>query len=178
MFFLKPREIRTKVLTALVVLLIGGAGVYAVHAQVNRDQTDYVKWYYRVYDVGILPGELKSSSKHEYRVTALSSKQVWGTWEFAHKIHKGWVKGAGEVVPGTDVSVDGHFETVSGNGDYTTEDPAFRTRKASYAGVVAGKYHVYAYTRLNINVTGEGNAVNEKEDDSHTFKLEGDEEPN
>ena len=178
MFSIQPRGIKAKVLTVLVALLIGGVGTYAVHAQVNQGKNDYVKWYYRVYDVRILPGQLKSNSKHEYRVTALSSKQVWGTWEFAHKIHKGWVKGAGAVVPGTDVSVDGHFETVSGNGDYTTEDPAYRTRKASYADLDAGKYHVYAYTRLNINVTGEGNAVNEKEDASHNFRLEGDEDPN
>lgn len=57
-------------------------------------------------------------------------------------------------------------------------DTKTRARRASYAGFEAGKYHVYAYTLLNVLVQGADNPDIPQLNEFHTFELDGMEEPN
>ena len=185
MFFMQSRENRlrsakqrlkvTLPTVLAVLLLIGALRTYTVHAVGRSGATPEVEWELSVYDVGRYVGNLETVSSHFYWVRARSTKNVSGTWEFAHRIHKGWDKGKGEEK--ANASIHGALRNMSTNSRYQS-DTKTRTRRASYAGFEAGKYHVYAYTLLNVLVEGADNPDIPQLDEFDTFRLNGMEEPN
>ena len=168
MFFMKPKRIKAKVLTALVVLLICVVGAYTVHADHKADQNDYVQWYFGVNDVRAVPSSQITNSYHYYWFQALSTRSVWGRWEFSHKIREGWNLGKGPIA--IDISIDGNVKTQSRPHH---SDSKSGYRQFDYTVLAEGKYHIDAYTLLDLSVTGKDKAVNERAKERSSFKWNG-----
>ena len=190
MFFMKPKGIQANRLRAAkqllrallavnlaVFLLICTVGAYKVHADVDEGRNTYFTWYMSVYDVGRFVGNLETLSRHYYWVQSLSSRNVFGRWEFAHRIRKGWGLGQGDEM--LNISIDGNINTLYQAHDGTSDSD---TRIGSYAGYPEGKYHIEAYTNLSLNVVGvTASNINPKPSKAveyDTFKLTGEEVPN
>ena len=167
------KRFKVTLLVILFAVLICAVGAYTVHADHRADRNNFVQWYFGVNDVRLLPTCLKTNSYHYYWVHALSNQSVWVRWEFAHRVRDGWVLGAGGE--SINISIDGNINTLN-HQHHTTSDSGYR--RASYADLDPGLYHIEAYTLLDISVTGEGSAVNERAVEYHKFQLTGEEEPN
>ena len=152
-------------LTILAVLFISTIAVYTAYADHRADRNDYVQWYYGVNDVRGLPGELETNSYHYYWFQALTGRSVRGRWEFSHKIREGWNLGVGPIV--IDISIHGDVKTV--NQTHHTDSKS-GCRRTSYAGLMPGKYHIDAYTLLDLSVTGKGTAVNDRATERAPFR--------
>ena len=77
-------------ITTVVVLLICVVGICTVDAvRPKSGSTDDVAWYIYVYDVRLLTDRMDTNSSHYFKVRRRGSKNVSGTWEFAHKIREG-----------------------------------------------------------------------------------------
>ena len=152
-------------------------GAYKVHAEVDQDSNNYYRWYMSVYDLGRHVGDLKTLSSHYYWVQSLTNSDVYGRWEFAHRIREGWVLGEGDEA--LNISTHGNIPTLNDAYDGTSDSD---TRRGSYAGFIGGLYHIEAYTNLSLNVIGVQNSdIHPKPSqvtEYHTFELEGDEGPN
>ena len=87
--FATKRQVKVTLVVALAVLLLI-VGIYTVYAEHKSGRTDDAQWYYGVNDVRALPGLLKTNSYHYYWFQALGSKNLWGRWEFSHRVREGW----------------------------------------------------------------------------------------
>ena len=167
------KRFRTTSFIALAALLICVVGAYTVHAdhksgKFEDDDGAYVQWYFGVNDVRAMPGSLQTNSYHYYWFQALSSRSVWGRWEFSHRVREGWNLGKGPV--SIDISIDGNVKTLN-HKHHTDSDSDYR--RASYAGLPEGDYHIDAYTLLDLSVTGKGTAVNQRAKERTSFTWDG-----
>lgn len=161
------RRFKGTIITTVVVLLISVVAVGVARATPPKSgSTDDVAWYIYVYDVRLLTGLMDTNSSHYFKVRRRGSKNVSGTWEFAHKIREGGVLGSGGVVPGKDDGTDGH---VFLNARKTTQ---FKrdSRGVTYADMDEGNFYVEAYTRISLQVSGK-TVAQDKVTDYHKFKI-------
>ncbi len=167
---LTSRRFKGTIITMLAVLLICVGGIYTVHAVPPKSgSTVDVAWYIYVYNVGLLTDTMDTNSGHYYKVRRRSSRNVSGTWEFAHKIREGWVLGAGAVVPGKDASIDGHIFLNARKGTQSKRS----SRGTTYSDMMPGMYNIEAYTSISLQVPGKGNVAQAKVTDHHRFELGG-----
>lgn len=161
------RRFKGTIITTVVVLLICVVGVCVARATPPKSGSNkYVAWYISVYDVG-LTNDMKTKSSHYFKVRRRGDKNVSGVWEFAHKIRTGWVLGSGAVVPGKDVGTDGHISLTARKTTQSKRD----SRGVTYADLDDGRYYVEAYTRISLQVSGEGTVAQAKVTDYHQFSI-------
>ena len=161
-------------ITTVVVLLICVVGICTVDAvRPKSGSTDDVAWYIYVYDVRLLTDRMDTNSSHYFKVRRRGSKNVSGTWEFAHKIREGWVIGSGAVVPGKDVGTDGHISLTARK---TTQSKR-SSRGVTYSDMPGGKFYIEAYTSISLQVPGKGTVAQAEVKDTFKFRLGDEEEP-
>ena len=153
----------------VVVLLISVLGVCVARATPPKSgSNEYVAWYVYVYDVRWLSNPEETNSSHYFKVRRRGSKNVSGSWEFAHKIRRRRVIGSGAVVPGKTDTITGSIGLTRRKTSQQKRDH----RGVTYSDMAAGQYYIEAYTSVSLLVDGKNKGY-AKVTDTVTFTIGG-----